>query len=132
MTDQTERERAICDRIARRMGGRFVEREDNPMTDTPEAVAAAFGASDMACYLYPGEEQQPERAAYCKGASDHARPDADIVRQLVEAGKQYEEMAILHGQQVSVTFKDAKDGAAFFTALRDLITARAAGYGGQS
>jgi hypothetical protein len=33
---------------------------------------AAFGASDAACYLYPGEDQQGERAAYCQGAHDVA------------------------------------------------------------
>jgi hypothetical protein len=30
---------------------------------------AAFGASHSACYLYPGEAQQPERAAFCAGAA---------------------------------------------------------------
>lgn len=29
----------------------------------------AFGASDAACYLYPGADQQAERAAFCEGAA---------------------------------------------------------------
>lgn len=42
-----------------------------PPTDAREL--AAFGASDAACYLYPGEDQSAERAAYCAGAA-HAVP----------------------------------------------------------
>jgi hypothetical protein len=34
---------------------------------------AAFGASDGACYHYPGADQQSERAAYCRGARWAAR-----------------------------------------------------------
>lgn len=40
--------------------------------DTPPASPAdmaAFGASDAACYLYPGADQQAERAAFCEGAA---------------------------------------------------------------
>lgn len=33
------------------------------------ADMAAFGASDAACYLYPGADQQAERAAFCEGAA---------------------------------------------------------------
>jgi len=33
------------------------------------ADMAAFGASDAACYFYPGEDQQAERAAFCEGAA---------------------------------------------------------------
>jgi len=36
------------------------------------AEMAAFGASDAACYLYPGEDQQAERAAFCAGAAHGA------------------------------------------------------------
>ena len=41
------------------------------MTDTPEQRAedlVAFGASDAACYHYPGENQHPERAAFIRGS----------------------------------------------------------------
>lgn len=34
-----------------------------------QAEMAAFGASDAACYLYPGADQQAERAAFCAGAA---------------------------------------------------------------
>jgi hypothetical protein len=34
-----------------------------------EAELAAFGASDPACYFYPGEGQMAERAAFCAGAA---------------------------------------------------------------
>lgn len=34
------------------------------------ADLAAFGASEAAGYLYPGEDQLPERLAYCQGAAD--------------------------------------------------------------
>jgi hypothetical protein len=37
------------------------------MGDT--ATMAAFGASERACYDYPGELQSPERAAFCAGAA---------------------------------------------------------------
>lgn len=30
---------------------------------------AAFGASEAACYKYPGADQQPLRAAFCEGAA---------------------------------------------------------------
>lgn len=48
-------------------------------TARPSATAAdmaAFGASDAACYHYPGEDQQAERAAFCAGAAHSARPAA--------------------------------------------------------
>lgn len=32
----------------------------------------AFGATDAACYAYPGENQQAERAAFCAGAASLA------------------------------------------------------------
>ena len=35
---------------------------------------AAFGASEHACILYPGEDQVPERAAFCAGAAALAAP----------------------------------------------------------
>lgn len=51
-----------------------------------DAVALAeFGASDAACYLYPGEDQKAERAAFCRGAGyDHVRISA-LTRKLEEA-----------------------------------------------
>ncbi len=40
------------------------------MASEPTAAdLAAFGASDAACYLYPGEDQAAERAAFCAGAA---------------------------------------------------------------
>lgn len=41
-----------------------------------QADLAAFGASDAACYLYPGEDQQKERSAFCEGAA-HAVSSLD-------------------------------------------------------
>lgn len=37
---------------------------------------SAFGASEAACYFYPGEDEQRERAAFCAGAAyrDSAGP----------------------------------------------------------
>lgn len=35
---------------------------------TSQDEAAAVGASDAACHLYPGEHQAAERAAFCAGA----------------------------------------------------------------
>lgn len=45
----------------------------------PGSDAAYFGASDAACTLYPGTDQQAERAAFCEGAA-HAvsRPRAAV------------------------------------------------------
>jgi hypothetical protein len=40
------------------------------MVEHTPAEMAAFGASDAACVLYSGANQQPERAAYCQGAQD--------------------------------------------------------------
>lgn len=47
--------------------------------DPTLADMAAFGASDAACTLYPGTDQQAERAAFCEGAA-HAvsRPRAAV------------------------------------------------------
>jgi hypothetical protein len=53
---------------------------------------AAFGASGAACYLYPGEDQQNERAAFCAGAS-HAigvRRPLDLDKPLVDPVKEME------------------------------------------
>ena len=38
------------------------------MSEIDPADGAAFAASDAACYLYPGEGQALERAAFCAGA----------------------------------------------------------------
>jgi hypothetical protein len=38
-------------------------------THGERADMIAFGASDAACYLYPGEDQSNERAAFCAGAA---------------------------------------------------------------
>lgn len=47
---------------------------------------AAFGASDAACTLYPGADQQAERAAFCEGAAHAAsRPRAAVGEQSREA-----------------------------------------------
>lgn len=42
-------------------------------SEPPAADLAAFGASDAACYLYPGEAQAAERAAFCAGAAYSAK-----------------------------------------------------------
>lgn len=45
---------------------------------------AAFGASDAACTLYPGEGQAAERAAFCSGAAHNAgRPDPKALESAV-------------------------------------------------
>ena len=41
-----------------------------------EAEMVAFGASDAACYYYPGEDQLKERAAFCDGAAHAAKAGA--------------------------------------------------------
>lgn len=45
---------------------------------------AAFGASEAACYLYPGENQQAERAAFCEGARHSAPSRAEARRAAIE------------------------------------------------
>jgi len=47
-----------------------------------QAEMAAFGASDAACYLYPGEHQAPERAAFCAGAAHVAGAAIDYAHAL--------------------------------------------------
>jgi hypothetical protein len=47
-----------------------------PLSD--EAEMRAFGASEMACYLYPGEDQAKERAAFCEGAARTSPKDTDV------------------------------------------------------
>jgi hypothetical protein len=45
-----------------------------------DSEMAAFGASDAACYYYPGEHQQAERVAFCDGAAraaESATPAVD-------------------------------------------------------
>lgn len=59
----------------------------------PAAVdMAAFGASDAACYLYPGEYQGAERAAFCAGAS-HAVSGAHAtgMREALQAAEEAED-----------------------------------------
>lgn len=56
-----------------------LSRESFENIASPEAVAefdrshggdmVAFGASDAACYKYPGEDQAVLRAAFCEGAA---------------------------------------------------------------
>ena len=152
MTDQTERERAICDRIARRMGGRFVEREDNPMTDTPEAVAlkpcpfcqgaalwrkwnpeqptAPFGLvvdhTDDCFLSLPGPCQRS-----VVSSAWNTRPDADIVRQLVEA------LDLAAGRLATAACATPRPTRADLRAwtvdaIKARDAARTAGYGGQS
>ncbi|MFC6626498.1 hypothetical protein [Sphingomonas yabuuchiae] len=43
------------------------------------AELAAFGASEHACALYPGEDQAAERAAFIAGATHQAKPAVDAV-----------------------------------------------------
>jgi len=61
------------------------------MTDNQQPTQgdmAAFGASNTACYLYPGEGQQKERAAFCAGASFAAtQPRGDAVERLIARSK---------------------------------------------
>lgn len=42
---------------------------EEPSLEQRARDLAAFGASDAACYKYPGEDQLKERAAYCEGAA---------------------------------------------------------------
>lgn len=51
---------------------------DAPVSD---ADMRAFGASDAACYAYPGEDQGPLRAAFMAGAASGCQPPvSDAVR----------------------------------------------------
>ncbi len=50
------------------------------------AGMAYFGASDAACYEYPGEDQQELRDAFCRGAASNVRaqPDREAIARLSE------------------------------------------------
>lgn len=56
---------------------------DEPLPISPNAVdaveMAAFGASEHACALYPGEDQAAERAAFIAGAAHEAKSAVDAV-----------------------------------------------------
>lgn len=59
-------------------------------TEVVEAFAY-FAASDTACYLYPGEDQQAQRAAFCAGAEHAGESSArievvDVLRWIDEHG----------------------------------------------
>lgn len=54
---------------------------------TPPELAA-FGASDAACYLYPGGHQQAERAAFCSGAA-HAVSELAALREALLRWQSY-------------------------------------------
>lgn len=83
------------------------------MTDTPEAVAT--------CSWCGGKAR-----THGLGCPQATRPDADIVRQLVEACEHAAKNAEPKRGEVSL---HASDWMALMDALR---AARAAGYGGQS
>ncbi|MGQ2942956.1 MAG: hypothetical protein ACT6Q7_03025 [Blastomonas fulva] len=174
MTDQTERERVVA--MIRQLEREYdqqgdidraslasviadrVERGDHiPMTDTPEAVAQAMAESvgllwealpdqhDMVC----GHGMPEGCKQYWRDlASIAPRPDADIVRQLVEAwGKIADGLRVdgrgngpNHGHQIAGIWDiDNGDKAGtecqwckdWNAALDTLTAASAAGYGGQ-
>ena len=49
-----------------------LERISAALAEPDPADMAAFGASDAACTLYPGADQQALRQAFCDGAARHA------------------------------------------------------------
>lgn len=71
--------------MADRKDDKALEEHMRDLLSSDDAAMAEFGASDAACILYPGEDQQAERAAFCRGAGyDHVRISA-LTRKLEEA-----------------------------------------------
>jgi Lar family restriction alleviation protein len=62
----------------------YLDRAADMLDAIAQQDMAAFGASDMACYEYPGEDQAKERAAFCAGAA-HAVRQAEAAPGVVEA-----------------------------------------------
>lgn len=63
--------------MASRIAARSILAHAETLARVEALDLAAFSASEAASIFYPGEDQQAERAAYCRGAADAALQPKD-------------------------------------------------------